>query len=407
MSGLVSIIMPSYNTGEYIAESIESVLRQTYQNWELIIVDDCSNDNTDDVVNPFLKDARILYMKNKKNSGAAVSRNRALQAARGKWVAFLDSDDLWMPDKLSKQITFMEKNGYHFSYTNYAEMDSEGNRNGVKVSGPKKITKTGMFNYCWPGCLTVMYNVDTVGLVQVADIKKNNDYAIWLKVCRKANCYLLDEELALYRKYIISVFFSISALLSTSTNAIVIIVLSWAVYLLYMNLKTNEKRNIIQIIAIIIAIVVVVLIAANVSDTFSYGLKRIQLLISGDNASGSAYERVKKGFEIWSQLGFIEKLFGIGFGTYDSYYALGRIHVFNGEIEYMSSLSYILVCSGVIGLALFIIAILNYTKDRSFLKCSLVLLLAVVFLSSSIFNSPIYAIIMLLLGRKKSSISSI
>ena len=200
MSGLVSIIMPSYNTAIFIAESIQSVLAQSYKDWELIIVDDCSTDNTDQIVKPFLVDDRIKYLKNDRNSGAAVSRNRALREAKGKWIAFLDSDDLWMPDKLKKQISFMEKNGYHFSYTNYAEIDTEDMRNGITVTGPKKITKTGFFNYCWPGCLTVMYDAEAIGLIQIADIKKNNDYAMWLKACQKADCYLLDEELALYRR---------------------------------------------------------------------------------------------------------------------------------------------------------------------------------------------------------------
>lgn len=200
MNDLVSIVMPSYNTGPYIAESIQSVLQQSYSNWELIIVDDCSTDNTDEVVRLFLSDQRISYLKNEKNSGAAVSRNRALREAKGRWIAFLDSDDLWTPEKLEKQVSFMEKNGFHFSYTNYAEIDTEDKRNGISVTGPKRITKTGFFNYCWPGCLTVMYDKDIVGLIQIADIKKNNDYAMWLKVCRKADCYLLSEELALYRR---------------------------------------------------------------------------------------------------------------------------------------------------------------------------------------------------------------
>ena len=200
MSDLVSIIMPSYNTEKFIKQTIESVLAQSYTNWELIIVDDCSPDNTDEIVRPFLSDQRIKYLKNEKNSGAAVSRNRALREAKGKWIAFLDSDDLWKPEKLEKQIGFMERNGYSFSYTNYSEIDENGKPNGVTVSGPKKITKTGFFNYCWPGCLTVMYDREVVGLIQIADIKKNNDYAMWLKVCRKAVCYHLDEDLAFYRK---------------------------------------------------------------------------------------------------------------------------------------------------------------------------------------------------------------
>ena len=199
VEGLVSIIMPSYNTALYIEETIQSVLNQTYPNWELIIVDDCSNDNTDEVLEK-IKDPRIHYLKNEKNSGAAVSRNKALCKAKGQWIAFLDSDDLWMPEKLEKQIAFMEENNYSFSYTNYEEIDVDGNRTGVKVTGPKKISKTGMFNYCWPGCLTVMFDANKIGLIQIEDIKKNNDYAMWLKVCRKADCFLLDETLGQYRK---------------------------------------------------------------------------------------------------------------------------------------------------------------------------------------------------------------
>lgn len=200
MSDLVSIIMPSYNTEDFIAESIQSVINQTYNNWELIIVDDCSNDNTDEVVNRFLYDKRIKYLKNEQNIGAAKSRNRALLEAKGRWIAFLDSDDLWFPNKLEEQISFMENNNYHFSYTNYSEIYTDGRSRGVVVTGPAKITRTGFFNYCWPGCLTVMYDKESIGLIQIADIKKNNDYAMWLKVCKKADCYHLDKVLAKYRR---------------------------------------------------------------------------------------------------------------------------------------------------------------------------------------------------------------
>lgn len=200
MNDLVSIIMPSYNTAPYIAESIKSVQNQTYQNWELIIVDDCSTDNTDDVVVPLLSDTRIHFLKNGKNSGAAVSRNRALQEAKGRWIGFLDSDDLWSKHKLEKQISFMENNDYHFSYTAYEEIDSEGHPTGVKVTGPKHITHAGMVQYCWPGCLTVMYDRTVVGLIQISDIKKNNDYAMWIKVSRKADCFLYLKVMGRYRR---------------------------------------------------------------------------------------------------------------------------------------------------------------------------------------------------------------
>ena len=198
--------MPSYNTARFIEESIKSVLAQTYTNWELIIVDDASTDNTDEIVNRVIlsgakdPDPRIHYLKNVQNSGAAVSRNCALAQAKGKWIAFLDSDDLWAPEKLEKQLKFMTESGYAFSYTRYEEIDEDGKPTGTLVGGPRRITKTGMFNYCWPGCLTVMYNREIVGDIQIADIRKNNDYAIWLKVCRKADCYLLPETLASYRK---------------------------------------------------------------------------------------------------------------------------------------------------------------------------------------------------------------
>lgn len=200
MTDLVSIITPSYNTGEYIKETITSVLNQTYSNWEMIIVDDCSTDNTDDAVASFLSDNRIRYLKNEKNSGAAISRNRAIREAKGKYIAFLDSDDLWKPDKLEKQVAFMKEKGCYFSYTQYGEIDENSNSLNVFVTGPEKITKTGMYNYCWPGCLTVMYDAQYVGLVQIKDIKKNNDYAMWLNICEKVDCYLLKESLALYRK---------------------------------------------------------------------------------------------------------------------------------------------------------------------------------------------------------------
>ena len=197
---LVSIITPSYNCGRFIGETIESVKAQTYENWEMIIVDDQSEDNTLSVLMPFLEDKRIHVYQNTEHKGAGESRNAALKAAKGKWIAFLDSDDVWEPTKLERQIAFMVENGYHFSCHNYVEMDVNGKETGVMVSSKKHISKWDLYTCCWPGCLTVMYDADYVGLVQIRNIKTNNDTAMWLKVAKKADCYLLDESLARYRR---------------------------------------------------------------------------------------------------------------------------------------------------------------------------------------------------------------
>lgn len=199
--GLVSIVMPTWNCGAYVCDSIRSVLNQSYQNFEILIQDDCSTDDTFKIVDHLANnDSRIKYESNEKNSGAAISRNNALKRAEGRWIAFLDSDDLWEPQKLERQISFMVENGYLFSYTGYQEIDNNSRYTGVFVSGPKHVSKQGMLNFCWPGCLTVMYDASKIGLIQINDIKKNNDYAMWLKVCKKADCYLLDECLARYRR---------------------------------------------------------------------------------------------------------------------------------------------------------------------------------------------------------------
>ena len=198
---LVSVIMPSYNCGKYVEETIRSVQSQTYQNWELIFWDDCSKDDTISKVSALKEhDKRIHLFQNVSNLGAAISRNNALREAKGRWIAFLDSDDLWEPTKLEKQVAFMEEHGYAFSYTGYEEIDEDSQETGVVVSGPKHVTKAGMFAFCWPGCLTVMYDREKIGLLQIADIKKNNDYAMWLKVIKKADCYMLDECFAKYRR---------------------------------------------------------------------------------------------------------------------------------------------------------------------------------------------------------------
>ena len=197
--GLVSIVMPSYNSEKYIKASIESVLNQTYPKWELLIVDDFSTDNTVEIIKTF-RDERIKFFQNEKNSGAAISRNKALREAKGQWIAFLDSDDLWLPTKLEEQLSFMNENHYHFSFTDY-KVSIDGNISNVIITGPKKVNFRKIKHYCYPATLTVMYDADEVGLIQITDIKKNNDYAMWLRILKKVDGYRYPKALSIYSKH--------------------------------------------------------------------------------------------------------------------------------------------------------------------------------------------------------------
>lgn len=198
--GLVSIITPLYNCEKYIGKTIESVQNQTYQNWEMLVVDDCSSDKSCEIVESYVgNDCRVKLLHNPQNSGAAVSRNYALREARGKWIAFLDSDDIWVPEKLQKQLLFMNSNDYAFSYTATSEMDESGKSLNKHERGPKIVTRMMLYTFNYMGTLTVMYNRDKIGLIQIEDLKRRNDYAMWLKVIKKSQCYFLDEELSVYR----------------------------------------------------------------------------------------------------------------------------------------------------------------------------------------------------------------
>lgn len=197
--GLVSIVMPSYNSEKFIRASIGSVLNQTYPYWELLIVDDCSTDKTVEIIKSF-KDDRIKLFQNKTNSGAAISRNWALREAKGKWIAFLDSDDEWLPTKLDTQINFMIVNSYSFSYTDYVRLTDEQDQKRL-ITAPNKMTFRKIKKYCYVATLTVMYDLEKVGLIQIGDIKKNNDYAIWLRVLKKVDGYHLNQCLALYHRH--------------------------------------------------------------------------------------------------------------------------------------------------------------------------------------------------------------
>ena len=199
---LVSIIMPAYNCMEYIAQSIRSVQNQTYRNWELIVADDNSTDGTVDTVRSIAADDnRIQLLETDINLGPAAARNRAINAARGDYIAFLDSDDIWFPDKLRRQISFMEQTGYDFTYTAYEKINERGDRLGVVISAPKSVNYSSMLYQGDPiGNLTVVYNAEKLGKFYVPDIKKRNDYALWLKIMHDCDrAYGLNEVLASYR----------------------------------------------------------------------------------------------------------------------------------------------------------------------------------------------------------------
>lgn len=199
MNDLVSIIMPSYNTGQYILDSIHSVQEQTYKNWELIIIDDCSTDGSYDIIKN-IDEPRIRLLKNPQNSGAAISRNYGLREAQGRWIAFLDSDDIWVPEKLEKQIQFMEENRYAFTFTDY-RICLNGEWLPYINTGPNVVTKRKMYDYCYFSTITVMYEREKIGLIQIANLRKNNDYAMWLQAIEKSNAYRFPECLSFYIKH--------------------------------------------------------------------------------------------------------------------------------------------------------------------------------------------------------------
>ncbi len=196
---LVSIITPTYNCAKFIGATIESVLNQTYQNFEMIIVDDASKDNTEEVVKSF-KDKRIKYIRLSKNSGPAVARNRAMEEAKGKYMAFLDSDDLWKKEKLEKQINFIKKNKYKIICSDYEQIDEEGNKLNKIIPCKKKVNYNGILLSCPVGNSTVFYDVSKLGKFKVPNIRKRNDDALWLQILKKEEyMYGQKEVLMEYR----------------------------------------------------------------------------------------------------------------------------------------------------------------------------------------------------------------
>lgn len=197
----VSIITPSYNANGYIDQMIQSVQSQSWEDWELLIVDDCSTDGTREKLQHYAElDQRIKVFYLSENSGAAIARNRGLQQARGRYVAFLDSDDAWKPDKLIKQLNFMQENAYAFTFTSYELMDQNGVPINKKVTAPQKMTYDDLLKNTIIGCLTVMIDRESIGDIQMPNLKTRQDMVTWLSILKRGfTAYGLDEVLAYYR----------------------------------------------------------------------------------------------------------------------------------------------------------------------------------------------------------------
>ncbi|MYL49261.1 glycosyltransferase [Halobacillus litoralis] len=201
--GKVSVITPSYNSANFILEAIESVQSQTYTNWEMVIVDDCSNDHSVELIEAKQsEDKRIKLIKLTRNRGPAYARNQAILAAGGKYLAFLDSDDCWLPQKLEKQISFMHKNDFSFSYTAYRIMLEAGKLTEIVFHVPRQITYKDLLKNTAIGTLTVVLNQEKLGRVQMPLYRDcSEDYGLWMSILSQGvTAYGLNEELSLYRK---------------------------------------------------------------------------------------------------------------------------------------------------------------------------------------------------------------
>ncbi len=199
---LVSIITPLYNAQNFIAKTIQSVQAQTYHNWEHIIVDDCSTDSSVEIAGAFaVRDPRIKLSTLSRNTGAAQTRNKAITEAKGKYIAFLDADDLWHPEKLKLQIAFMQKHDCAVSYTNYVHIDNQGDELGKRIIALPQLSYAKQHSNNYVGNLTGVYNVNELDKVMAPDFKKRQDWAVWLEAIKRSGKPALgiQKDLAYYR----------------------------------------------------------------------------------------------------------------------------------------------------------------------------------------------------------------
>ena len=198
---LISVIMPCYNMEKFIARSIQSVCNQSFNNWELLIVDDASTDKTADVISRFLDfDSKIHFAAKPTHTGTAATRNQAISMAKGQYLAFLDADDIWHPDKLDKQLAFMKARNIGFSYSAYDWIDEAGNnlRKTIKTSGD--LNYNDYLHNTIIGCSTVMVDINIIGHIAVPDFRTSQDTATWLNILKKGyKAYAFSEVLVSYR----------------------------------------------------------------------------------------------------------------------------------------------------------------------------------------------------------------
>lgn len=197
----VSVITPCYNSENYIKETIESVIGQSFQALELIIIDDASTDASCGIIEEHQKkDPRIILLKQSANSGPARARNAGIAVAKGQYIAFIDSDDIWLENKLEQQIEFMKRENAPISFTAYKKIDVNGKLISGMVEVPSRIGYRDLLKSNVMGCLTVVYDVSIVGKEYMPDILKRQDHGLWLKILRKGHVARgLNEDLARYR----------------------------------------------------------------------------------------------------------------------------------------------------------------------------------------------------------------
>lgn len=197
----VSVIMPSYNSEQFLPATIDSVINQTFKAWELIIIDDCSPDNSNKIIEDYMqRSEKIKLISLESNCGPAIARNRGIQEAKGRYIAFLDSDDLWHPDKLLKQLSFMKEQDVSLSFTRYDRIDEQSGMVIDQLHVPFRVDYHELLKQNIIGCLTAVYDTQKLGKVYMPDILKRQDFALWLTILKKIPyAYGLDEPLAYYR----------------------------------------------------------------------------------------------------------------------------------------------------------------------------------------------------------------